>query len=182
MKDKELIELLKKDPEKGLAETVKQYSAYVMKVAYVSLSDVSSREDMEEAVSDIFLLFYQSGVSCGFDIRSIRGMLSVIAKRHCIDLFRRYTVYSDVRQEISFDEIENTVADPPDISGVSNARLVDAIKRLGSRDENIFIRKYYFGQKSSDIAKDLNMKTNTVNKRISRGLKRLKKILEEDMQ
>ena len=39
---------------------------------------------------------------------------------------------------------------------------------------------YFLGQKSREIARDLNMKTNTVDKKISRGLKKLRAILEKE--
>ena len=35
--------------------------------------------------------------------------------------------------------------------------------------------KYYLGQKNTDIAKDLGMNINTLNTRLSRGLKKLRK-------
>ena len=58
MTDNELIMLLKNDPEKGLSEVVGKYSGYVYKIAYGKLSGVCRREDIEEAVSDIFMKFY----------------------------------------------------------------------------------------------------------------------------
>ena len=55
------------------------------------------------------------------------------------------------------------------------------IKSLGEPDSSIFIRKYYLGQRNKDIAKELGIKEGTLNTRISRGLVKLRKILEEDM-
>ena len=42
-----------------------------------------------------------------------------------------------------------------------------------------FMRKYFYGQKTADIARDLEMKENTVYKHIERGLSKLRKILEK---
>ena len=70
--------------------------------------------------------------------------------------------------------VENCIADDKDES----RELLEAVKDLGEPDSTIFIRKYYFGQKNIDIAKELHMSKGTVNMRISRGLKKLKKILE----
>ena len=173
MTDRELTELLKADPQEGLAAVVRQYSAYVYKIVYTRLRDVCSREDIEEAVSDIFMRFYLASQN-GAEIRSICAYLSAAAQRHCINLFNRRIKRAD---EISLDEIGNTVAD--DISAESNSELIDAIHKLGEPDTHIFIRRYYFGQPVSEIAHELDMKTNTVNKRISRGLVKLRKILEE---
>lgn len=174
MNDNELLELLRSEPERGLAQIVVNYSAYVYTIAYSRLSDVCSREDIEEVVSDIFLNFYNIGKQNGFEIRSVKAMLSVIAKRRCIDSFRSQ---SNREQMASYDDLENYISD----DFADNARLLEAISSLGEPDSSIFVRKYYFGQKNTDIAKDIGMNINTLNTRLSRGLKKLRKMLEEGM-
>lgn len=174
MTDKELTDLLKSNPQNGLAAVVGQYSAYVYKIVSIKLNTVCTIEDMEEAVSDVFLLFYRSGKRCGFDMRSIKSYLAVIARRHCANLYNRRFTNSD---DISFDEIADMLGEERD--NALESVLCDAIKSLGSTDEEIFIRRYFFGQPVKDIAHELHMKPNTVDKRISRGLIKLKKILEK---
>ncbi len=174
MDDNSLLMLLRSDPERGLARIVEQYSAYVHKAAYTRLRSVCTREDIEEAVSDIFLMFYNIGKKNNFEMRSVRAVLSVIAKRHCINVFRKKCKQTET---LAYDDLENIIADEES----KNIELIDAIKQLGEPDSQIFIRKYYLGQKNIDIAKDLNMNISTLNMRISRGLKKLKKILEEGM-
>ncbi len=144
-----------------------------MKIARVRLGDVCAVEDIEEAVSDIFFKFYQTGCGCGFDMRSVKGCLSVIAGRHCIDVFRRH---SKTEEMLDYNELENIIADT---DTRSEDRIIDAVKSLGEPDSFIFIRKYYFGQKNKEIAKELGMNPGTLNSRISRGLDKLRKILEE---
>ncbi|SFC99491.1 sigma factor-like helix-turn-helix DNA-binding protein [Ruminococcus albus] len=139
MNDTELIGMLQSSPQSGMAALIKRYSGYVFKIVYTKLGGLYTEQDMEEAVSDIFLRFYRAGEKDGFRIRSLRGLLSLIAERHCIDV----------------------------------------LKELGEPDTTIFIRKYFFGQRSSDIAREMKMNANTVDKRISRGLVRLRKMLEE---
>ena len=68
MEDNELLGLLKNSPQKGLAAVVKQYSAYVYKIAYTRLGRVCSREDIEEAVSDIFMRFFLASQNDGTEI------------------------------------------------------------------------------------------------------------------
>ena len=176
MTDLQLSELLKADPDEGLEKCLDKYSAYIYKIALSKLSSVSSKEDIEEAVSDIFLLFWEYGKKHEFDIPSVQAALAVIAKRHCINLYKK-----QLRQEreLSYDEAEQYLGkpEPPD---ERKAELTAAIKRLGEPDCEIIMRKYFLGQKSREIARDLNMKTNTVDKKISRGLKKLRAILEQE--
>ena len=173
MNDPELIRLLKDDPQKGLAEVVRNYSAYILKIAYNKLDDVCSREDIEEAVSDIFLIFFQSAQKQNFELRSVKAYISVIAARHCVN-----ESMIKAQEMLSFEDISDTIADKQ--SDPDALRLAQAIKALGEPDSEIFLRKYFLGQKSSAIAKQLHMKPNTVDKRISRGLVKLRKMLEEE--
>lgn len=175
MNDKQLLELLQSDPQRGLAKAVDIYSAYVMKIAYTKLSGICTREDIEEAVSDIFMAFYTSGRKCGFEIRSVTAFISLIAERHCLNVFKKALSHE---KELPLDNVDNAISEQE--NSYSGSALSDALVQLGEPDTSIFIRKYFFGQKSKDIARELNMKTNTVNQRISRGLKKLKKILEEE--
>ena len=174
MDDTQLTKLLKDDPQKGFEAVIRQYSAYVMKIAYTRLRDVCTREDIEETVSDVFLKFYYAGNERGFDIPSVKGLLAVIAQRHSTDVFRRM---SKSEETLDFNELENIIADTN--SADDEERLIEALKQLGETDCNIFIRKYYFGQKNKDIAKELGIPAGTLNSRISRGLEKLRKILEE---
>ncbi len=52
--------------------------------------------------------------------------------------------------------------------------MINCIHSLGEPDSEIFIRRYYRGQSTKEIAEVFNLKENTVDKRISRGLKKLR--------
>ena len=55
--------------------------------------------------------------------------------------------------------------------------LLKAMDSLCEPDREIFIRKYYMGQKTKEIAAALNLLDNTVDKKVSRGLKKLRILL-----
>ena len=44
---------------------------------------------------------------------------------------------------------------------------------LGEPDREIFLRKYYLGQRTKEIARALNLRENTVDQKVGRGLKKL---------
>ena len=175
MEDKKLCALLRKSPEKGLEAAIREYGGYVYKIAYIKLGDICPKEDIEEAVSDIFYKFYQSGSRQGFEIKTIRGFLAVIAVRHCAGVFRSK---AGEEKTVPLSELENLICEYDICDG---GYITDMIKSLGEPDSSIFIRKYYLGQRNKDIAKELGIKEGTLNTRISRGLVKLRKILEEDM-
>ena len=175
MNDTELLELLGSSPQEGLAAVVGKYSAYVYKIAYNRLFGVCAKEGIEEAVSDIFMKLYTSVSEKGAEPRSVCAYLSVIAQRHCTDVLRRQKANG---QHISLDEIENII--PEDEITADSGQIMQALKRLGEPNTEIFVRRYYLGQPVRQIALEMNMKTDTLNKRLSRGLKKLRKMLEEE--
>ena len=175
MTDRELLELLKEVPEKGLSAVVSKYSAYVHTIAYSKLSGVCTREDIEEAVSDIFMKFYEYVRSTDREITAVAAYLAVIAKRHSINVYKKHVCREEC---LPLDVIGGAVADKTEESDTRRL-LIEAVMSLGRPDCEIFIRKYFFGQKSRDIAEALDMKTNTVDKIVSRGLVKLRKRLNE---
>lgn len=174
MTDKDIAQLLAQDCEKGLAAAVKQYSGYVYKIVLTRLCDICAKEDIDEAVSDIFFKLFTAAKE-GKCITSVGGYLSVIAQRHSIDVFRRATGKA---QSVPLDEIAE-LPDEQEIFADTSAELMAALKALGEPDTQIFLRRYFFGQRNKDIAKELGMNVPAVNKRISRGLIKLKNILKE---
>ena len=167
MNDKELLWLLKDDPERGLAQTVGQYSAYVHKIAFTRLGEVCSKEDIEEAVSDVFLAFFEEGRKHGFDVRSVGGFLTVIAKRHCIDVFRRE---SRREKSASLDELENT----PSESSSADTELIEAIKQLGERERNILYLRFLKGRTQVEVAREIGISQAQVSRLEKGAISRIK--------
>ena len=56
--------------------------------------------------------------------------------------------------------------------------LLQCIKELGEPDSHIFIMKYYLGHSTKMIAEKFDLKQNTVDKKVQRGLEKLKKALQ----
>ncbi len=177
--DKDLLALLQNNPERGLDKLIQCYSGLVYTIVYSKLSS-SSTEDIEECVSDIIFDFYKNRDHIDLQKGSIKAYLSVIAKRKAIDHFRKKN--SNV-QNISIDDekqgeiTSNTNIEAEIINREARNILIQEINALGQPDREIFIRKYYWGQSTKAIAKSLHLKENTVDKRVSRGLIKLRQSL-----
>ena len=178
MTDEALTALLRENPERGMTELVQQYSGYVYIIVKNKLLGVGVHEDIEEAVSDVFAMFYRWMQTHDTAGASLRALLAVMAKRHAINRYYKLT-----RQPLcdSFEELLHEPQDPaakPD----EHVLLMQAVQALGEPDSEIVLRRFYFGQPSKEIGAALGLKPNTVDQRLSRALKKLRGALGEEQE
>lgn len=181
LQDVELMELLSSNPEAGLEYAIEQYSGLVYSIISEKVSAVGSKEDIKECASDVFMEFFQKKESLDLNKGSIKAYLAVIAKHKGIDLYRRLLRTGgpsrDYLEEFEYFEDTRMNLEQSVIAKEEKDNILKAIDSLGQPDKEIFIRKYYFGQKTKEIAESLNLRENTVDKKISRGLKKLRILL-----
>lgn len=184
--EEKILPLLDKKPEKGLEKLMNTYAGLVYTIVHNKLYPNCSREDIEECVSSVFYEIYEKRKSIDLTKGSLKAFLVIVAKRRAIDAFRKNE--KSIGKVVSLEEYSNEKTVEEKLSTTSDAvtnqetrdMLIESIKSLGEPDSEIFIRKYYFGQSTKIIAKLLNIKENTVDKKVSRGLVKLRGILETD--
>lgn len=182
LSDSEIIKLLIDSPEKGLEKMMNNYIGLVYTIVYSKLSNTCTKEDIEECVSDVFYDIYKNYGSIDLKKGSIKAYISVIAKRKAIDIFRRSNkefIQSFSIDDMDYDSLDakNSNVETAVIDSETKDTLIKEIKALGEPDSEIIIRKYYFGQSTRLIARTLKLKENTVDKKVSRGLNKLKQSL-----
>lgn len=178
--DQKLYSLLTTNPGKGLAKVMDRYLAYVYTIVAGRLSGVCPGEDIEECVSDVFYEFYRTRAQIDLGKGSLKAYLAVLSKRRAIDAYRRLRRTADklsLDESAYYLEAAGASVEQQVVNKESADRIVQGIKGLGEPDSQIIIRKFYFGQTSKVIAQALGLKENTVNKKVSRGLEKLKSIL-----
>jgi RNA polymerase sigma-70 factor (ECF subfamily) len=174
--DENLLKEIRSNPEEGLLKLMDTYMGLVYTIVRNKLAPIYSKEDIEECVSTVFYDFYRQRDSIDLSKGSIKSFLAVIAKRRSVDLYR--AGIKKIHPTDSLDSSPNiAVLENSTVDTETKHALIQSIKDLGIPDSEIFIRKYYFGQSSKTIAKALGIKVNTIYKKISRGLVKLKNAL-----
>lgn len=182
LSDIDLIKVIKQNPEKGLDLLMKNYIKLIYSLVHNKLYNKWSKEDIEECVSDVFYNFYIKLDTYNITTGSIKNFLCSIAKNKAIDYFRvqsnkpkASSIESDEYDKIyDFnDDVEKKVID-----NEISCELVNGINSLGTPDSEIFIRKYYYGESTKSISQALEIKENTIDKKISRGHHKLRHFLE----
>lgn len=168
MTDKELVSLLKQDPETGMEKMVGQYTGLLWTVASRYLSEP---EDVKDCVNDTFTEFFCYQDRFEPDKGSLRGYLAVIAKRLAV---KRYW---ENKQSEAFEKGSADPAEDPFARLEQWDALEAALGELDPVDERIIRMKYYGGMTAKEIAASLGLPYETVKKRHQRSLKKLYKTL-----
>ncbi|AGX44708.1 sigma-70 family RNA polymerase sigma factor [Clostridium saccharobutylicum] len=177
--DIQLLELLYSKPEQGLKVMMDNYMSLIYTIIFNKLSGLYSKEDIEECVSDVFFEVFHYKNRIDLEKGSIKSFLAVIAKRKAIDMYRKNKNNIHVPIDDTAEVLYTSADDVVDsiLSKESNSELINAIKSLGEPDSEIIIRRYYFNQSSKDISQNVGLKVNTIDKKMSRGIQKLKKVL-----
>jgi RNA polymerase sigma-70 factor (ECF subfamily) len=181
LKDFDLLEELNTNPNRAMEFIIEQYTGLVYSIINSKVSSVGTAEDVKECVSDVFMDFYRQAKGIDLANSSIKGYLAVIAKHKGIDLYRRLagTASRSVNLDETYEQVTDNKLNPEQevIQKEQRNVLIKAIESLGEPDRDIFIRKYFLGQRTKEIAEALYLRDNTVDKKISRGLKKLRILL-----
>ena len=182
MQDRDLIILIKKDPNKGLNLLMTEYTGLIISIVRDKLSKVCDDFEMESCASDVFIDFYNNIDRYSEEKGSVKALLCVMAKRKAIDIFRKRAKEIN-NVSLDDEEVHAQVQDKADIeqeyiNKEQKKKLLEAVKSLGIPDSEIIIRKYYMGESSKEIAERLSLTVNAVDTRTSRALKKLRSIID----
>ncbi len=181
--EKQLLDLIKRNAEKGMSVLIDRYTPLVYTIVKNTISAYCTNEDIEETVSDVFVAFYNSIEKVDLNKGSISSYISTLAKRKASDRLRRKRFVNTV----SIDD-ENEFIEIPDSVDIENEleknelakRLIEVINSLGEPDRTIVYRKYYLFESSDEIAEYVELTNDNVRQRLSRALKKIKKTMEGD--
>jgi len=182
LNDKKLLNLMFFNSQKAMTILMDTYTGYVTTIVRGRLR--TSEEDIEECVADVFIEFYKSYRNLDLKRGSIKAYLATIAHRRAIDKFRKSAaICSQITQEeTDIEAITGDYSLNPEYLAIESEEqqmILNLVKELGEPDSIIIFRRYYLMEPVSDIAKALDMKSNTVSKRISRALETLKERMEK---
>ena len=181
MKDHEIIALFFERSERAITELINKYGAAIKNVASNILKDA---QDAEEAANDTYLTVwtripptrpkYLGPYSC-------RIARNLSLKRFYANTAEKRNSYYDV----ALDELEETIPalstvestyDAKELTGYLNRFLKD----LSKEDRYLFMRRYWYGDKVSDIAENLNVTPHKASVRLFRLRQKLQEYLKKE--
>lgn len=173
--ERKIIRLMKKGDLAALEAAIEIYSPYVAAVVKYQLGSFASQEDVEELSADTFEILWQKRET--LKTVHLRGFLGVIARNRARDHLRKQVLptlpledYLAIRDDKAQQLLEQS----------EQRRVIEeALQLLTAEDREIFLRYYYYNQRTEEIASQMLLNHNTVKSRLKRGREKLKLILTE---
>lgn len=173
-KEQRLAAALKKGDTAALAKIIDSYAGYVCAVIRNFSRGTFTEEDIDEICSDVFYGLWEHRAELDVEY-GLKAYLSAIARNAVKNRFR-----SARPPTVDIDELE--LADDLSVEykaelGELMRELDGLIKSLPDEDREIFMRFYFYGQKSSEIALITDTAEGTVRSRLSRTRAKLREEL-----
>jgi len=165
----------------------KVYVAHFSKMKRFAQEYVSSEEDAENIVQDVFLELWEKRAVLSMPV-NLMAFLFTATKNRCVDHLRHKTVVRETADKLmeeqrlllkmKFDSLEafdqNFLTDS-DIEEILNK----AIEALPEKCRQIFIKSRIEGKKQKEIAAELNVSINTVETQMGIAYKKLRDELKD---
>lgn len=154
--------------EQRFEEIFNSYSNDVFRVAF---SYLLKKEEAEDVVQEVFLIFYKKPPS---DNRNLKGWLLSVACNLSLNLLRKRKIEHNAMQEF----VQGNLVSKSDLADIHDLLII--LPNLSQKYQKV-IRLYYYGDMSiKEIALDLKINEATVKKRLERGRNKLKLLLEKE--
>jgi len=177
MTDREMLNLLRQDPEIGMNMLINEYSPLLYSVVKAKLKDSDYySSDIEECVSDTFVNFYVELDKYKPSKGSIKSYLCIMARSKAMDRVRKRNTEREYIKSTETDasDEEHFSVEADYLKAELVSEIMQEISLLGYPDREIIVRKFYLSQTAEEIAEALGMSVSNVNVRSHRAIKRLR--------
>ena len=182
MEDQKILDLYWQRNESAIAETEQKYGSYCRNIANNILHDTF---DTEECVNDTWLQAWNSIPPARPNV--FRLFLARITRNLSINRYEaRQTQKRGAGQtSLVLDELAECLADHHDVERIYEAKalgecIAQFVRNLPEREGNLFVRRYFYVESVSTIARRYGMTENHVMVILSRTRKKLKVHLEQE--
>lgn len=181
MDDNKIIELFFERSENALTEISEKYSKICCKIAFNILGNES---DAQECVNDAFLGIWNTIPPECPD--KLSAFLYKVVRNVSLKKLRSNTAKKrNSHYDSALDEIEGCLPSEFKIEDELNAEILSAeinkfLANLSKENRIIFVKRYWFGEEISEIARNFNITNHNITVKLSRIRKALKKHLIEE--
>lgn len=176
--DNEVVQLLQKRDERGLALAISRYGRAVKTICRNILADCDEML-AEDAVSSSFAKIWLTIEGYDESKGSFKGWIYGIARNTAVDVRRREARHG-VTIPLEEDYIGEEGEPESEYTKKQNSELLhEVIKEMQEPDKTVFILRYFYYFSVGDIADKLGLTYDNTAYRLKKGKQTLKKALLE---
>lgn len=179
MDEAKLIHRLQCRRRYALDQAIEQFTPYVGAVIWRILApSAAGREDVEEAVSDVFLALWAHAEELDPE-RGLRPWLGAVARNKAKKRLRQAGRYLPLEEDAL--EIPGPDDPPGEYERAVERQLVrQAVDSLPDPDREVFLRHYFYAQTVAEVARRMELNESTVKTKLRRGRMKLKEVLTRE--
>lgn len=167
--------------EDALIEIKNTYGRLLYGVINKILSSSYEVLDIEECFNDVLMSIW-GNIDCYDETKGeLRNFLISVAKYRALD-FKRKLSKRKISLELNEEIIEGTIEETTYVDEIDDDAFYSLIENLKEKDKIIFVKKYLLDESMDKISKDLDMTKEAIYKRLIRGRKKIKEIINNKQE
>lgn len=172
--EQRLAERLKNGDTAALGKIIDDFSGYVCTVIRNFSRGTFSEQDIDELCADVFYGLWEHRGSLEPKL-GLKAYLSAISRNAVKNRFRTQKPPAEDISELELAD-DFSIEEAAERSELMNA-LYEALKTLSDAEREIFLRFYFYGEKSSEIAIKTGAAESSVRSKLSRTRAKLREYL-----
>lgn len=180
IKDEEIIDGILKKDKYAMTKLIDKYGSIIHNTVFFILKENYENESIDECVDDVLMCLWKNMDCFSKERGNFKWWIVAIAKNKAL------TCKKQIKKSKDNVELDNAkIKAPYDIEEdyLQNEKKKQVValinSNLSEEDREIFMRRYFMESSIREIARKMNFTSITVYNRLSRGRKKLKKIIKE---
>ena len=176
MREAEILDLIRSQDDSGMEELLRHYGPLMRYIIKPILRD---KHDIEDCLSETAMRIWENFDTYDEDKGSFAAWVTAITRNTALNMIRRKNRHPE--SEIK-EEMESTEPTPEEIvlREERQRELRRALELLSQKERNLFYRKYYYLQSTEKIAAEMGMTVRSVEGKLYRIKKKLRKRMGGD--
>lgn len=178
MEDQEIADGIRLRDADALSAAIEKYGGSLQRLSARILAYDDHHTDIEECVSDVFVLAWNKIARFDPVVGSFRTWLHILCKYRALDYLRKKKRKMEGASEVP--EIADTaLVEEKVLLQERKSELLELITSMEPVNRAIFWRYYFFSESIEAIASDLSLTRKAVENRLARGRALLRGQLSE---
>lgn len=169
----ELVRRIKNKDSAAYEYMIAKYARTVYCLAYNILAKSHSKEDIEECAADVFLDAWIKIDDFDEEKANFRTWLLILTKYKALT-YRRKKGYGKVVNIEDFEVQDDINLENLVLLRQDQEQVMEIINSFQETDRQIFIRRFFLGEKINDLASAFNLSRTAIDNRLLRGRKIIK--------